>query len=68
MLRDKRQEGLTVSYHIDSRVHCPTEMHIWLHLLPDKRFWVVTKFVDSLIYQGWIRCITFTLIRHIDQR
>jgi len=35
---DKRQKGLTVNRCIDTRVHCPTEMYIRLHLLPDRGF------------------------------
>ena len=37
MLGDKRQ-GLTITHHIDSKVHCPTEMQIRLRSLPDRRF------------------------------
>ena len=35
-----------VNCRIDSRVQCPTEMHVRLHLLPDRRFGVITKFAD----------------------
>ena len=35
-LGDKRQEGLIVNRRIDTRIHCPTEMHIRLRLLPDR--------------------------------
>ena len=44
---DKRQDRLTVNRRIDTRVKCPGEMHVRLHLLPHQRFWVVTKFIDS---------------------
>ena len=46
-LGDKRQKGLTINRRIDIRVHCTAEMHIWLRLLLDRRFWVITKFADS---------------------
>ena len=46
-LFDKRQDELTVSRRIDTRVECPAEMHVRLRLLPHRKFWVVTKFVDS---------------------
>ena len=45
-LCDKRQDGLIVNRRIDTRVACPAEMHVRLRLLLDRRFWVVTKFVD----------------------
>ena len=32
---------------IDTRVACPAEMHVRLRFLFDRRYWVVTKFVDS---------------------
>jgi len=35
-LADKRQ-GLTVNHRIDTRVQCPAEMHVRLHLLSDRR-------------------------------
>ena len=46
-LGDKRQERLTVNRRIDIRVQCPNVMQIRLHLLSDRRFWVVTKFANS---------------------
>ena len=46
-LCDKRQDRLTINCRIDTRVACPAEMHVRLHLLLDRRSWVVTKFVDS---------------------
>ena len=46
-LGDKRKEGRIVNRRIDIRVQCPSEMHIRLCLLSDRRFLVITKFVDS---------------------
>ena len=46
-VEDKRQEELTVNHHNDTRVYCPAEMYIRLRLLPDRRFWLVIKFIDS---------------------
>ena len=43
----KRQEGLSVNRHIDTRVQCPAVMHVRLHLFADGRFWIMTKFTDS---------------------
>ena len=47
---DKRQEGIAIKCRIDTRVHCPAEMHTQLHLLPDRKFWVATKFIDSHLH------------------
>ena len=44
---NKRQEGLTVHRRIDTKVACPAEMHVRLGFLFDRRYGVVTKFVDS---------------------
>ena len=49
-MEDKRQEGLTVNRCIDTKVHCSAEMYIRLRLLSDRRFWVITMFVDSHSY------------------
>ena len=46
-LSDKRQEGLTVHRQIDTRVAYPAEMHVRLCFLFNRRYWVITKFVDS---------------------
>ena len=37
-LSDKRKDGLTVNSQIDTRVECPTEMHVRLRLLSRRRF------------------------------
>jgi len=46
-LCDKRKDELTVNRQIDTKVACPAVMHVRLHFLFDRRYWVVTKFVDS---------------------
>ena len=37
----------SINRRIDTRVQCPSEMHVRLRLLPYRRFLLVTKFADS---------------------
>ena len=68
-LADKRQDGFTVNCRIDTRVECLAEMHVYLRLLPHRRFWV-NKFANSHSHDllSLDKSITFTLTKHIDQK
>jgi len=69
-LTDKRQDGLTINCRIDTRVECPAEMHERIVYYHTEYFGLSASLMIliHMIYQAWIRSITFTLTRHIDQR